>query len=131
MTAALTPREPTILVVDDDPLLRELAARVLRRGGYVVIEAADGLEALAHCKGTGLIDLVVTDVRMPRLDGLRMAAACGAHRPNLPFLFMSGDADPATLSGPLLAKPFGPAKLAATVRELLTREGLGREGTTE
>lgn len=90
-----------------------------------MIEAEDGVEALAHCAGTGLIDLVVTDVRMPRMNGIDLALGCREYRPAIPFLFMSGDLNVAEAIGPFLPKPFRAEKLAAAVRQLLTEAGLG------
>ena len=116
----------TILLVEDDVLVRDLVRTVLRNGGYTVLEARQGHEALtiAH-QHPGSIDLLVTDVVMPQMSGRKLAEQLGQVRQQIKVLFMSGYTDDAVIRhGPLareafLAKPFSPAKLAAKVREVL------------
>jgi two-component system cell cycle sensor histidine kinase/response regulator CckA len=111
----------TVLVVEDEPRVRALAARALERSGYTVLTAADGEGALAVA-ATSLdrIDLVLTDVAMPGIDGRALVGKLRALRPDLPVLFMSGftSAGPGELEAPLLAKPFTPDALVARVQEL-------------
>ncbi|MCC7051963.1 MAG: PAS domain S-box protein [Gemmatimonadaceae bacterium] len=116
----------TVLLVEDERVVRTLSRRILEGMGYTVLEAFDGEEALAVARShRGRIDIVVTDVVMPRLNGRRMAAALRADNPMLRVLFVSGYAgdmagDPAAIPpGELLQKPFTPAVLARRVRELL------------
>lgn len=117
---APSPRPATILVVDDEPQLRQLASRALEREGYRVIEATDGLEALGLFTNDARIDLLVTDVRMPHTDGIVLAAALRRRYPTVPVLFMSGYArgsEPAP--EPFLAKPFELRVLCDWVKQLL------------
>jgi two-component system cell cycle sensor histidine kinase/response regulator CckA len=86
---------------------------VLAGKGYRVLDAGGGAEALAVAAAhPGPIDLLLTDVDMPRTDGPALWAAAGPRWPGLRVLFMSGRPRP-NLPGPLLLKPFSPAGLAA------------------
>lgn len=112
----------TVLVVDDEQILRTYMARVLESEGYSVIEAENGVEALSLLsrKDTGVVvDLVITDVRMPRMGGRALAANLAQDRTSPPVLFVSGSHMPSDVSGPLLRKPFMPDDLSALARELL------------
>jgi signal transduction histidine kinase/CheY-like chemotaxis protein len=117
----------SILVVEDDALVRELAVKALRRLGYTVVPCADGEEALVAFAGPAAgVDLVVTDVVMPGIDGWALADRLAAARPGLRILFTSGYAETTVADrGPLrpdvqlIAKPYTPEALAAKVRELL------------
>jgi PAS domain S-box-containing protein len=119
----------TVLLVEDEEEVRVLARLVLRAGGYQVLEARDGEEALAVCQAhAGAVDLVVTDVIMPRLGGPELAARLRTLRPGARVLYMSGYTDDALgrqqLLGPdapFLQKPFTVASLAAKVRAVLDR----------
>jgi CheY-like chemotaxis protein len=96
---------PTILVVDDDATLRCLLAITLEDAGYCVVEAGDGIQALAqvgHCSP----DLILTDVRMPRLDGTGLARLLAPHTPPIPLILMSADPLPPNCSLPFIPKPF-------------------------
>jgi two-component system, cell cycle sensor histidine kinase and response regulator CckA len=116
----------TILVVEDDEAVRELAARVLRRAGHRVLVAASGEEALAEAeRGTGF-DLLVADIVMPGMSGTELAERLRRQRPDLPILFTSGnaagafqDATELLRDSSFMEKPYDPAALAARVRELL------------
>lgn len=122
----------TILLVEDDPALREMASSLLRRLGYTVLAAGDGVEAirLRHQHGAGHVDLVLTDVVMPHMSGKELADRCRQLYPRTRILFTSaytenaiahqGALDPGVT---LLQKPFSPAALAAKVREVLDRDG--------
>jgi CheY-like chemotaxis protein len=115
------PRVPAILGVDDLEAVRRLCRRALEAAGYQVWEAADGVEALGWLL-RGVVDLVVTDIRMPIMDGWELAAHLKTMTPSLPILFISGyDAHvgPHNLSGPVLGKPFRPDQLVTSVRQLL------------
>jgi CheY-like chemotaxis protein len=109
----------TVLVVDDEPLVRRLVGWVLAEVGYHVLTAGGGAEALrlltAH---PGPFDLLLTDVDMPGMDGQALWAEAGPLQPGLPVLFMSGRPRP-NLPGPLLLKPFSPEGLAAEVAAAL------------
>ncbi|MEO7912257.1 MAG: PAS domain S-box protein, partial [Roseiflexaceae bacterium] len=117
--------DETILLVEDEPAVRELAVRVLRGQGYTVLEASDGLEALRVVEqaDTTHIDLLVTDVVMPSLGGGELAERLIVMRPNIKVLFTSGYTEDAMLHAGQLAsgthflhKPFAPATLAQKVR---------------
>jgi PAS domain S-box-containing protein len=117
----------TVLLVEDEALVRNLAADALRRHGYQVLSAATGLEAL-DLAGQVLhpIDALVTDVVMPQMGGEQLASRLLAERPGLKVLFISGYTDLAViqhgsvLAGTaLLQKPFTPGQLVQRVRQLL------------
>jgi PAS domain S-box-containing protein len=112
-----------VLVVEDDPQLRALVTRILRGQGYRVLEAGDGVQGqLAAAAHDGEIDLLFTDVVMPRLGGRELAQQLRATRPRLRVLFTSGytekplDDDEASR---LLQKPFTAAALLHRVRQAL------------
>ncbi|MEQ8484475.1 MAG: ATP-binding protein [Pseudomonadales bacterium] len=118
--------DATVLVVEDDELVRAFALRQLQRLGYRVIGAADAAEALALLKRTGPIDLLFTDVVMPGgQSGLDLANAVRAAYPDLPVLLTSGYSDDALGGGELptgmhlLPKPYRQQTLAAMVRRVL------------
>ncbi len=117
----------TILVVEDEVGVRAAAKRILANAGYNVILASGGEEALATCRShEGSIDLLLTDVVMPGMDGREVAGAVGALFPGIRVLFMSGYAENAIVNEGILdadtnyiAKPFNATDLARRVREIL------------
>ena len=118
----------TILLVEDDVLVRGLALEILKARGYSVLVAEHPDGAIEICRAhTGTIDLLLTDVVMPRMNGQQLADEISALRPGIPVLFMSGYADTAIIRGngiagqatAFLQKPFGPTVLGRKVRELL------------
>jgi len=118
----------TILLVEDDPALREMAAELLGRLGYTVLTASDGLEALnvTNQHATGHIDLLFTDVVMPHMSGKELADRVRALYPHTKILFTSAYTENAIVHqgvlNPgiiLLQKPFTPSALAHKVREVL------------
>jgi signal transduction histidine kinase/ActR/RegA family two-component response regulator len=120
----------TVLLVEDEAALRELASLILRQAGFVVLEAADGDEATAlAARHPGRIDLLLSDVVMPGPDGFEVARRLRASRPDLAVAFMSGYSEPGTDTPgpdaervePLLAKPFMPHDLLTHVRRALDR----------
>jgi PAS domain S-box-containing protein len=112
----------TVVLVDDEPLVRASTADMLAELGYEVVEAESGQEALGLIEARGP-DLVITDHLMPGLSGTDLARILAAERPDLPVLIVSGYADldglPADL--PRLTKPFRQADLAACVANLRAR----------
>jgi CheY-like chemotaxis protein len=116
-----------ILVVDDDPIVRQLLARMLADAGYPVLLAGDGKEGLAVAATVrARLGLVVTDIRMPIMDGPTMVAQLELVGPRLPALFISGFTtmvDSAALPGPVLNKPFTSSTLLEEVRRLLDARG--------
>jgi CheY-like chemotaxis protein len=117
----------TILLVEDDERVRELARHVLQIRGYSLLEARDGQKALQVAAGHGgAIHLLLTDVIMPGMSGRDLAAQLTQARPGLKVLFMSGYTDEAIAHQGVLdpgvafvEKPFSPAGLARKVREVL------------
>jgi two-component system, cell cycle sensor histidine kinase and response regulator CckA len=124
-SSALPQGQETILLVEDDGAVRAFAAQVLRSLGYRVVEAADGVQALQQAELVQPIDLLLTDIMLPRMSGTLLAHELVTRQPTLRVLYMSGYADHAKLPdgtalGPLvLPKPFGRAELARAVRVML------------
>jgi CheY-like chemotaxis protein len=123
----------TILLVDDDADVRELARRVLQWQGYTVLEAHDGPDALRLAASyAGPIHLLLTDVVMPGMSGTRVAEELARTRPSLGIIFMSGYTEEAMAAhgaqGPdvaFLPKPLGPLALARKVRAVLDARNRG------
>jgi signal transduction histidine kinase/ActR/RegA family two-component response regulator len=119
--------EGTVLLAEDDRSVRRLVASELTRRGFTVLEAEDGAAALEMFrKESGRVDVLVTDVVMPRMNGADLARAAGDMRPDLKILFISGHPeragaglDPAGATN-LLMKPFTADTLAARIKELVT-----------
>jgi CheY-like chemotaxis protein len=111
----------TVLVVDDDPDVRQYAASVLDEAGYRVLTAADGGSALAVVERDDSIDVLFTDVVMPGINGFELARAATAQRPSLKVLFASGYATDLTPAGQLLKKPYRPLQLTREIESLLPR----------
>lgn len=117
----------TILVVEDEDIVRTLVCQILKSKGYRVLEAANGKEALLVCEEhAGPIHLLVTDVVMPEMNGRELAVTLVATRPATKVLYMSGYAEDAVVSDGILKpglaflqKPFNPEALAWKVWELL------------
>jgi len=115
-----TPPPRTILVVEDHDNVRQELVRGLRDGGYHVIEASDAELALSVLASGLRVDLLVTDIVMPNMGGLELAAVLDAMRHPPILLFMSAyDLEPSLVPGRLLRKPFRPSELVAEVRRLL------------
>jgi CheY-like chemotaxis protein len=116
-----------ILLVEDEEMVRTLTRRVLEDLGYRVHEATNGVDALSFAEQhADRIDLLLSDVVMPRMSGCELAATITPQRPEMKLLYMSGYAERnlesdggLRPSGPVLHKPFSPAALARKVREVL------------
>ena len=117
--------QPVILVADDEPLIRNLVTLLMQREGHFVLSAADGQEGLELSrKYAGLIDLLITDVNMPRMNGTDLRGHLMEERPGIKVLMMSG-ADMREIvrqnaNLPFLPKPFDGQTLKARVRAILT-----------
>lgn len=117
--------EPVVLVADDEALVRNLVTILLQRDGYDVLSAADGQEGLELSRQyPGVIDLLITDVNMPRLNGADLCAHLLEERPGIKVLIMSG-ADMREIVSqnvhlPFLPKPFDGQTLKARVRAILS-----------
>jgi signal transduction histidine kinase/CheY-like chemotaxis protein len=127
--AAAAPRDGgvTVLLVDDDAAVRATTAELLRQLGYAVREAASGPDALTLL-GSGVeVQVVLSDVAMPRMSGPALAREIRQRQPQLPVVFFSGYADPESVAGAdglkrLVRKPFRPAELAAQLEAALAEE---------
>jgi CheY-like chemotaxis protein len=123
---------PAILVVDDEKNIRDLVRTLLERAGYRVIEAADAEAALAVLRERMLEPhLLLTDIVMPGMNGLALAAHAHHLRPTLPVLFMTGFADEyqAELSGSVcVRKPFKPTELLAAIQDVIGLPGRATVG---
>lgn len=126
-------RTVTALIVEDEPMLRELASESLMSAGHVVLQAGDGFEALEVVKAqpSGSLDLLITDVTLPGQSGVALATQLRKEFPGLAVLFMSGFTPEAHSIGErrwleqesFLPKPFTPQQLCEAVRALADRQG--------
>jgi len=120
----------TILLVEDEDMVRTVAERALTRQGYTVLTASDGEQGLARLEQAGPIDLLISDVVMPGMDGPAMVRAARAARPDLPVLFMSGYAEEQLRKSidipnvSFLPKPFSVSQIAEAARDVI---GAARE----
>jgi CheY-like chemotaxis protein len=125
-------RSASILLVEDDDNLRNLLQRKLEGAGFSVLSAADGAEALRLCgQHDGAINLTVSDIVMPQLNGLQLAEQIRAARLEMKFLFITGFADEfpelrelIKNGGDVLEKPFLPSELVGKVEKILNQEKL-------
>jgi len=92
-----TPRQPhlptRILIVDDEPVVVEFVQRVLETAGYELMTATSGEQALEICQRRGIPDLLVTDMKMPRMEGDELASKLRQQEPDLKVLYLTGFAD--------------------------------------
>jgi CheY-like chemotaxis protein len=121
--------DETLLIVEDEPAVRNLVASALRHDGYRLLLAGSAEEALAIAEAhDGPIDLLLTDAIMPGKSGLELANIMAVQRPGLPIIVMSGYTEEnLSVSGlthpiALLQKPFTPRDLRRRIRELLDRQ---------
>jgi CheY-like chemotaxis protein len=112
----------TILLVDDDVMVREATAWMLADAGHRVHEAADGVAALEYLNSRGPVDLVITDINMPRMDGLQLAQHTRARWPRLPVLLVSGRPQPPGTQE-YMPKPFGWETLMQAVSRIVQTGG--------
>uniref|UniRef100_B0T3W1 histidine kinase n=1 Tax=Caulobacter sp. (strain K31) TaxID=366602 RepID=B0T3W1_CAUSK len=129
--AAPTGTGETVLVIEDDPGVRLLVMQVLEELGYRGIETADGRQAVPILESSRHIDLLISDVGLPGLNGRQLAEIARERRPNLPILFMTGYAKQAAdqaafLEGgmEIISKPFAIEQLGRRIGEILQRGGL-------
>ena len=119
-------RRLQILVVDDEPGVRRLVCRMLAQGGYGTCEAADGAEARASLRAGLAVDLVLSDIAMPQLNGVQLLEALSVSHPGLPVLLMSAyaveDLVARGITAPcgIVMKPFTPERLLDEVRRCLS-----------
>ena len=117
------PEQRVILVAEDEVIILEFVRSTLERAGHFVLVACDGLEALEVSESfRGSIDAVVTDVKMPQLDGLELVERLLVQRPAVRVLFMSGKTDSSPRYGcGFLPKPFSAAVLRERVGPLVAQ----------
>jgi signal transduction histidine kinase/ActR/RegA family two-component response regulator len=129
----------TILVAEDEAGVRELACQFLRVKGYTVLDAGDGFEALEIAgRHPGVIDLILSDMIMPKMNGGELARKLKAIRPKIRVAFMSGYSEFSRAEmgsdfprAPILQKPFSPASLVGIVREALTKSSSDQANETK
>jgi len=120
---------PRILIAEDEEPVRTLVARALAEDGHEVSTSADGAEALEVLQREGgRFDLLLTDIKMPVMDGLALALATARDFPTLPILLMTGHADQRerafgleALIGDVIAKPFAVADIKLAVALALAK----------
>ncbi|MBW3618107.1 MAG: response regulator, partial [Proteobacteria bacterium] len=122
----------TVLVVEDEQSVRDLVVAVLGDLGYQALEAADGPSGLEILKSSARIDLLITDVGLPGLNGRQVADAARRLRPTLQVLFMTGYAENAAVAGGFLepgmamvTKPFAMEALASRIRQMIEAGSAG------
>jgi two-component system cell cycle sensor histidine kinase/response regulator CckA len=117
----------TLLIVENEPAIRNLLQVALRRNGYTVLAAESGREALGLVRNhDGVIDLLITDVMMPDMDGPELVRQLSTIRPDTRTLFMSGYMDDTlgergilSSNANFIQKPFSPRTIAQKVRDIL------------
>jgi CheY-like chemotaxis protein len=122
----------TVLLIDDEPMVRKLAATMLRRLGFAVLEAQDGIEGVnAFCDHKDDIRLVLCDAAMPRMNGWETVAALRALAPAIPVVLASGYDEASVMTGDhpawpeaFLSKPYGLKALGAAI-DLAVNGGVG------
>ena len=120
-----------VLVVEDEPFIRIATADILRLAGFEVFEAAGGADALEALANGHEVSAVVTDIRMPGMDGLALSREVRSRWPDLPIVFVTGQmpADGMSLDAKVqfLSKPTNPATLIRAIRKAIdARELVGR-----
>ena len=116
----------TVLLVEPEPETRKLAAFMLAKRGYRVLEARDAAEALNLCDGRANVDLLFTEARMSKVSGQQLAETLTARQPGLKVLYLcdtraerAARREPAVRQAALLLRPFTMGVLSAKVREVL------------
>jgi len=115
-----------VLVVEDESAVRELVVDVLQELGYRAVEAEDGAAGLKLLQSDMRVDLLVTDIGLPGLNGRELADAARKHRPDLKVLFITGYAENATVANgfldpgmQMMTKPFAIDALATRIRDMI------------
>jgi two-component system, cell cycle sensor histidine kinase and response regulator CckA len=130
-TAKVSRGSETVLIVEDDDMVRSLVRETLSRHGYRILDAGDPVEARRKSEThKGNIQLLITDVVMPKVNGRELAIQLTRRRPDMKVLYMSGYTQNVVLNSgiahgevPFLQKPFTPQQLAEKVREVLEQNG--------
>jgi two-component system, cell cycle sensor histidine kinase and response regulator CckA len=125
------PDQTVVLIAEDEVLIRNIARIALQNEGYFVLAACDGEEALTISRAyAGPIHMLLSDIKMPRMDGLELRKQILAERLGIKILLMSGLTDAQIEGTPLLRKPFVPSLLLDATRRLIERPILYRNGAT-
>ena len=122
-------RRERVLLVDDEPLVREVVSQTLRDSGYDVLEASNGFDAMTIAANGSIprIELLITDVVMPFMRGDELAGKIRQIYPDVKVIYVTGygqcsvNPDHATPSDIVLEKPFAPSTLVSTIRGVLER----------
>ncbi|MGI4797693.1 MAG: response regulator [Janthinobacterium lividum] len=117
MTSAPAVNPLSILVVDDEEPIREMLGWMLGDAGHVVYEASNGADALSFLRSQQRVDMVLSDINMPGMDGLELCSRVTAEWPGLPVLLISGRPPPAGVRA-FIAKPFRWDVLATAIATL-------------
>jgi two-component system cell cycle sensor histidine kinase/response regulator CckA len=125
------PDQMVILIAEDEAVVRNVVRIALEAEGYFVLAACDGEEALTLSrKYPGEIHAVLSDVNMPRLDGLQLRSALLRERPGVRTMLMSGQVDLSPDAIPFIQKPFGPTELKQRMRQFLAQSLVRTPGDT-
>lgn len=123
-------RQRVVLLVEDELFVRMTTLDMLEDAGYAVLEASTGAEALSLLRSAPHIDLLVSDVGLPDMDGVSLYDACAAQQPGLPAVFVTGygceDLQTQVQAKPLatvLAKPYQQRELSRVIAEAMARGG--------
>jgi two-component system cell cycle sensor histidine kinase/response regulator CckA len=117
--ATLPPVAGTILIVDDQDVVRDVIRLTLEAEGYTVLEAATPKLAIELARGAESVDLLVTDIVMPEMDAFELAERITTEIPGVRILYTSGYTD-AAAEGPFIQKPFTPQQLVEKVSDVLS-----------
>jgi CheY-like chemotaxis protein len=122
------PAGETVLVIEDEQMVRELVVSVLHDLNYAALEAVDGPSGLKILQSEARIDLLVTDIGLPGMNGRQLAEAARERRPDLKILFITGYAENAAITGgflvpgmEMMTKPFAVDALAARIRDMIAK----------
>jgi two-component system cell cycle sensor histidine kinase/response regulator CckA len=118
-------QRPRVLVVEDEPAIRWLMAEALRRHDLDVLEAEDGKAGVEAAAAADHLDLIISDMKMPRMDGYRMACEIRESAPDIPFIFISGytrDMHEVPQGEVFLSKPFICDRLLTLVDDAIGRQ---------
>ena len=124
---------PRLLIVDDEDAMRTLVARAIAMDGHEIVTAADGAEALKILgNGQNAFDLLLTDIRMPVMDGIALALTAARDLPDLTILLMTGFADQRerasglnAIAHDVITKPFSVADIRSAVADALAARKAG------
>ena len=125
------------LLVDDEQPLRAYVSAVLRQEGFEVVEAGDGIDALSIVhRMHGTVDVLVTDIKMPRMNGIDLVRAVKSEYPGVPVVYISGESLREELHNPrtrvvFLQKPFGPLAILAAVQTVIAPARADSQGCSD